>query len=250
LERDMKKIGTDAVVTVMIPLCGTALLWSGGRISINGDGTWRPLLLHTYPELLASGAALIGLAIVVWWLVGIVCAVVGAVLHVAGHSRLAAASFACSPAFMKRLAATVIGLNLLAIPAVASAAAPVSGTDNVSQSAAVQNSAVSPYFRMSPAAASPGESQSVSPWWKPVAPPASPGLIARPISQTNEESRTVTVGTGDTLWDIAAKDLGKLATDAEIAAHWPKWYSTNKEVIGPDPAVLLPGQVLLAPANR
>lgn len=245
----MKKIGTDTVVTVMIPLCGIALLWSGGRISFDDQGIWRPLLLHTYSELLASGAALIGLAIVAWWLVGIVCAVVGALLQRAGHTRLAAVSFACSPTFMKRLATALIGLNLLAAPVVANAA-PVSGTDNVSQSAAVQNRAVSPYFRMAPAPASSGESQSVSPLWKPAPPPASPGIIARPISQTNEESRAVTVGAGDTLWDIAAKDLGKLATDTEIAAHWPKWYSANKDVIGPDPAILLPGQVLLAPAIR
>jgi hypothetical protein len=248
MEGDMKKTGTDLVVTVMIPLCGAALLWAGNRISFDDEGAWRPLLLHTYSELLASSAALVGLAIVAWWLVGIICAVVGAVLQRAGHTKLAAASFACSPAFMKRLATAVIGLNLLAAPVVANAATPVSGTDNVSQSASRQNSAVSPYFRMAPASS--GESHAVSPWWKPAAPPASPGLIARQISQTNEESRTVTVGAGDTLWDIAAKDLGKLATDTEIAAHWPKWYSANKAVIGPDPAVLLPGQVLLAPTNR
>ncbi|NMR29908.1 LysM peptidoglycan-binding domain-containing protein [Crystallibacter degradans] len=246
----MKKMGTDTVVTVMIPLCGTALLWSGGRISFDDEGTWRPLLLHTYSELLASSSALIGLVIVAWWLVGIVCAVVGAVLERAGHARLAAVSYSCSPAFMKRLATAVIGLNLLAAPVAANAAAPVTGTDTVSQSAALQNSAVSPYFRMAPASASAGESQSVSPLWKPTAPPVSPGLIARPISQTNEESQAVTVEHGDTLWDIAAKDLGKFATDTEIAAHWPRWYSANKDVIGPDPAVLLPGQVLLAPANR
>jgi hypothetical protein len=244
----MKKIGTDTVINVMIPLCGAVLLWAGGRISINDEGTWRPLLLHTYSELLASSAALVGLAIVGWWLVGIVCAVVGAVLQSAGHTRLAAASFACSPAFMKRLATAVFGLNLLAVPVVANAAPPVSGRDNVSQSASLQSSSVSPYFSL--ALASSGESQSVSPWWKPAAPPASPGLIARPISQTDEESIFVTVSAGDTLWDIAAKDLGKRATDTEIAAHWPKWYSANKDVIGPDPAVLLPGQVLQAPANR
>lgn len=244
----MKKVGTDTVLTAMIPLCGAALLLAGGRISLDDDGTWRPLVMHTYSELLASSAALVGLAIVAWWLVCIVCAVVGAALERAGHTKLAAASFACSPAFMKRLATAVIGLNLLTAPVVANAATPVSGMDTVSQSASLQSGTASPYLRMAPASS--GESQSVSPWWKPAAPPASPGLVAMPIIQTNEESRAVTVVAGDTLWDIAAKDLGKLATDTEIAAHWPKWYSANKEVIGPDPAVLLPGQVLLAPANR
>lgn len=60
---------------------------------------------------------------------------------------------------------------------------------------------------------------------------------------------SVVVRTGDTLWGIAARTLGPGASDAEIAAEWPRWYAANAPTIGPDPDVLLPGQVLVAPAS-
>lgn len=52
---------------------------------------------------------------------------------------------------------------------------------------------------------------------------------------------------GDTLWGIAARHLGDDATPAEVARAWPHWYAANRDVIGDDPDLLLPGQVLTAP---
>jgi nucleoid-associated protein YgaU len=57
----------------------------------------------------------------------------------------------------------------------------------------------------------------------------------------------VVVRPGDSLWSIAAAGLGPLASDEEIAVSWPRWYSRNAPAIGPDPGLLLPGQVLRAP---
>ncbi|MFC8734560.1 LysM peptidoglycan-binding domain-containing protein [Luteimicrobium sp. NPDC057192] len=57
----------------------------------------------------------------------------------------------------------------------------------------------------------------------------------------------VTVRHGDTLWDIAAAHLGPHATDAEIARAWPRWYDANRDAVGADPDLLLPGTVLVAP---
>lgn len=58
----------------------------------------------------------------------------------------------------------------------------------------------------------------------------------------------IEVRTGDTLWALAARTLGPDATDAQIAAEWPRWYAANASTIGPDPDVLQPGQVLVVPA--
>ena len=55
---------------------------------------------------------------------------------------------------------------------------------------------------------------------------------------------------GDSLWAIAARHLGPGATDAEVAEEWPRWYAANRAVIGPDPDLVLPGQVLRAPEGR
>jgi len=57
----------------------------------------------------------------------------------------------------------------------------------------------------------------------------------------------VVVQRGDTLWSIAARHLGPDASDAEIARAWPAWFEVNRGVVGDDPDLLRPGQVLRAP---
>lgn len=57
----------------------------------------------------------------------------------------------------------------------------------------------------------------------------------------------VTVQEGDTLWGIAADHLPVGSDDAAVAAAWPLWYEANRDVVGPDPDLIHPGQVLTAP---
>jgi hypothetical protein len=56
---------------------------------------------------------------------------------------------------------------------------------------------------------------------------------------------------GDCLWDIAAERLlagsGRAAPNAEIVGAVAGWWRANATVIGPDPDLLLPGQVLHPP---
>lgn len=55
---------------------------------------------------------------------------------------------------------------------------------------------------------------------------------------------------GDCLWTIAAERLatsGAPVTDTEIAQAVRAWWSANVDVIGPNPDLILPGQVLDAP---
>jgi hypothetical protein len=56
---------------------------------------------------------------------------------------------------------------------------------------------------------------------------------------------------GECLWDIAADDLarrtGGTPTDSEVATAVDAWWDANATVIGPDPDLLLPGQVLRPP---
>ncbi|BDZ42915.1 hypothetical protein GCM10025865_22140 [Paraoerskovia sediminicola] len=52
---------------------------------------------------------------------------------------------------------------------------------------------------------------------------------------------------GDTLWSIAAAQLPDDATDADVARATASWHSANLDVIGTDPDLILPGQVLAAP---
>ncbi|HEY3001833.1 MAG TPA: hypothetical protein VGJ44_05745 [Kribbellaceae bacterium] len=63
------------------------------------------------------------------------------------------------------------------------------------------------------------------------------------------ERAVVAVREGDSLWSIAAAELGPGASDAAIAERWPQWYAANAPVIGSDPDLIQPGQVLHAPAD-
>ncbi len=71
------------------------------------------------------------------------------------------------------------------------------------------------------------------------------GLADRPAREQGADS--VVVRRGDNLWRITAQELGPDASDAHIAARWPKWYSANRLTIGPDPNRILPGQILERP---
>jgi resuscitation-promoting factor RpfA len=64
---------------------------------------------------------------------------------------------------------------------------------------------------------------------------------------TRTTNDPVVVHRGDTLWGIAARHLGRGADDAEVAAEWPRWWRANRDVIGPDPDLLLPGTRLTPP---
>jgi nucleoid-associated protein YgaU len=57
----------------------------------------------------------------------------------------------------------------------------------------------------------------------------------------------VTVRPGDSLWSIAARRLGTSPSTARIQQEWPRWYAANRQLIGTDPNLLLPGTRLLAP---
>jgi nucleoid-associated protein YgaU len=64
------------------------------------------------------------------------------------------------------------------------------------------------------------------------------------------EQRVVVAG--DCLWDIAADALRRAGPEpgpADVAAAVQAWWSANADVIGPDPDLILPGQVLQPPAT-
>jgi resuscitation-promoting factor RpfA len=68
-----------------------------------------------------------------------------------------------------------------------------------------------------------------------------------PLPTANSGRADVMVRRGDTLWAISRRVLGGSAKPAEVAAAWPRWYAANRQVIGTDPDVLHPGQILQPP---
>lgn len=85
----------------------------------------------------------------------------------------------------------------------------------------------------------------------PVAVPVQPPVTkqGRHAAQPPQESR-VTVTAGQSLWLIAAHRLGPTASDQQVATEWPRWYRSNRGVIGADPALIRPGQRLIKPTGQ
>jgi len=72
---------------------------------------------------------------------------------------------------------------------------------------------------------------------------------APPAAAPRDDTCQTVVTAGDTLWGIAADHLAQGAAPSaeQIAAAWPRWYERNRTLIGPDPHLLHPGQVLQCP---
>jgi nucleoid-associated protein YgaU len=93
-----------------------------------------------------------------------------------------------------------------------------------------------------------------APEW-PTAVPAAPTATAAPAAPdwpASNPGQEHVVVRGDCLWRIAEAALPSGAgrpTDAEVAGAVRAWWSANAAVIGPDPDLVLPGQVLHAPAS-
>ena len=86
----------------------------------------------------------------------------------------------------------------------------------------------------------------------PATPPARAGVVTTPTSPASPHA-VVVVQPGDTLWELAAASLQQAGvpepSDACIARTWPRWWAANRDVIGPDPDLILPGMPLSPPAD-
>lgn len=60
----------------------------------------------------------------------------------------------------------------------------------------------------------------------------------------------VRVRAGDTLWAIARRSLPPGASTAEIASATAAWHRTNHDVIGDDPDLVVPDQLLAPPPAK
>ncbi|MEZ2389031.1 LysM peptidoglycan-binding domain-containing protein [bacterium RCC_150] len=218
-----------------------------------------------FDDLLGIGSTIAGLLIVVWWLSSFLLALAGAILHTSGRRHGANATTKLSPAFMRRLAAALIGLNLLGIPLANAAGVradaaldPSSGKYPSIGISAQWAPASVPTPRQSDSPSGENEALGLEPRWQPAAPFVETGLLGSQPRRLNEQpsipaqtsapvGNPVVVSRGDSLWSIAVRHLGPVASDVDVALHWPKWYAANRAVIGDDPGLLVPGQILQPP---
>jgi hypothetical protein len=61
--------------------------------------------------------------------------------------------------------------------------------------------------------------------------------------------KILVVREGDSLWSVTAAELGTGASELEVASRWPEWFTANRALIGPNPELIYPGQILQPPTN-
>ena len=265
LRRAALAVRAAALVAGIAALLG----WAAGPPS----GTWRALVsaleasrVNPDFDLLVGNSAALAAWVGLGWLVVAVFLEVASVLPGAAGRGFAAAAAKTSPLLIRRIVQAAIGVSVLAGPLTAGSAFAAGPSTNTSTSAQVDRpNALTP---------TPADSSLVPPTLdRPatafVAPPAlatPPPPAPRPKltgsaaivtgvahrDSTNRDDRSAggyVVRRGDTLWDIAARHLGPGATAADVSRAWPAWYDANRGVIGPDPGVIRPGELLSPPST-
>lgn len=103
----------------------------------------------------------------------------------------------------------------------------------------------------SPAPAATATAPAVPDW-----PTGSPESTAPATPDEQQETASLAshvVVRGDCLWEIASDHLrttsGRPPSAAEVVAGVSDWWAQNRDVVGDDPDLLLPGQVLTPPAT-
>ncbi|TAM88035.1 MAG: hypothetical protein EPN43_08810 [Jatrophihabitans sp.] len=186
-------------------------------------------------------------AVAAWTALGLSAALAatlpGAVGAVAG--RVARGTL---PPALYRLAAGAAGLGVVLAPVAAAASAPppvpaptlpVTATAITSPAAtgtAGPTAAAAPTLPVTPARDTPARGTPA---------PDTPA----PDAAAPSGPAPVTVVVGDSLWTIAAAHLPGSPGAAQVAAAWPRWYEANRTVIGADPGLIHPGQVLAHPQD-
>ena len=268
-----RALGSSAALAVAAYLLswGTAAPLTAVR---RGDASFDDLLV-----MLAAG---LGWLVLGWLVAVLACTALAAAPGLIGRNAANAAG-RIAPATARRLAAVAIGLTVAAGPAAACSPGPdgqlaaalaageqvdpntlpsvgrpgepilPSGLDTSAPPSA-RAPADTPITLTADAAAAPDDAR--QPTASSTGPPQDQQAVAPSAVLTTEPSREhppadgeVVVHRGDSLWTIAARHLGPNATDADIAAEWPRWHAANRAVVGDDPDLILPGMVLRPPAR-
>ncbi len=194
------------------------------------------------PEtVLLAGVAALAWAVWLWGALGLTLTAFSALPGAAG--TLARALTRCVlPADARRAAALALGVGLVTGGPLLAGCTPASGA--LPRAVAVVSAEVPVPSAPEPVADWPAMP---SPEPGPGRPTSAPVVPDWPAPAAGEH----VVLRGECLWDVATGDLarrtGRTPTDGEVAAAVDAWWQANAAVIGPDPDLLLPGQVLRPP---
>jgi len=271
-------LGRLAALTAVATAAGAALLLRAGVLAPRSATAATGLTVDRWVELAVLAVGLLAAA----WLAlsGALALACVAASRLGGRWRAGEAAVErLAPAAVRRIVRSAVGVGvgtgLALAPTAALAADPAPTAPGADGASVVLDLGWQPTDAAAQASpqpnAPPAEREPIGAA-DPAAPPADAGvgdpdeaaddvaveeLTAAPVSRhaagadaataiTDDGTRVVL--RGDTLWDIAARSLGGSPTDAEILREVTRWHAENRDVIGADPDLLLPGQILRAPA--
>jgi hypothetical protein len=234
-----RRLGTTTAVMAVVGVLLSALTPPFDQMAASLAAAQQTVDTVGPDALVLSAAGFLAWSVWVWGAVGLALTAATALPGMVGSGADLAVRVVL-PAGARRAAALSLGLGLgvagpllgtavqLVVPPVAAAASPVAAVPDL------------------PAPAGPtAPSPSALPDW-PVPTGAGP---PSPVPDWPADSHLVL--RGDCLWQIATdrlvERLERTPTDAEVAHDVGAWWTANADVIGSDPDVLLPGQVLRPP---
>lgn len=243
-------VAVAALLTLTVVAAGALAGWwtrvvTPGLATLTGAAPARPA--DALLTCVAAAAFLLGCWLVLGLLLDLLSRAPGAVGRI-GESL----AEAITPRLARQVIAAMLGLgaSTVLLPP-ASVAQPPAVTATATVSTALTGTTEPAWVAPSaPPAASPETSPSTGPGWvapaPTVRPQPDPHTLTGPGWPPTGDGEIV-VHRGDTLWDLTARHLGPGATADEIAREWPRWFAANRHIIGNDPDLLLPGQVLQIP---
>ncbi|MET3933339.1 hypothetical protein [Arthrobacter sp. OAP107] len=250
-ETVQRPVRAEAGLAVVILGLGVFLAFAGAGIVDHWRRSAARQQALLFDDLLGLLALAAGLAVILWWLLSLATALAAALLERTGHHAAARATGRFSPVFMRRLALAAVGVQLLGAPLAQADELPAAA--HASSSGSSVSAAWAPLAEPGPdlPAGHSADSGELQPQWMPRVPMVQPGVVsslpARATAGPASTRSEIPVRAGESLWTIAARELGPGASEVEIAARWPLWYQVNKNIIGADPNSLLPGQLLSPP---
>jgi nucleoid-associated protein YgaU len=163
----------------------------------------------------------------------------GALVPLAGLVVLAVASAA--PALVVLVLARADDAAEPAAAGAGTTATPSATSSAPSSTGATSTAPPSPTPSSPPATSAepPTTSAEPSPSSSSAPPPASPAQL--PSEQASGVVCELVVASGDSLWSLAAAQLGPQASDADVDARWRALYAQNADAVGPDPDLVRPG---------
>jgi len=234
-------------------LVAAVLLWgtSGALTAVGATGPAEP---GPVVALAAAGAAWV----VLTWLTVVTSAALATAAMAGVGSRAHAMALALAPGAARRIVSAALGLAIVgapvagALPADAGVAGVLTAADRSDHPGRQLDLPATPALdRPAP---------TVPAGWTPDRPvpahrrsaraEAASRLVTGPARAERRVADEVVVRRGDSLWDIAARHLGPDASAADVAVEWPRWHHANRDVIGADPDLLIPGQRLVPPGGH